>query len=73
MKYKEVLEPNRGLLFKLVEFNREYAESGSGVIPFLDHGFGHGLDLGSGSKGVTLGRYSTSNVNVLERLVLCQA
>jgi len=64
MKYKEVPEPHRSLLFQLVEVYREHAEPTSGGIPFQEYGPACKLML----YDQLLDRYSSSNLHFLEKL-----
>jgi len=66
MKYKEVPEPHRRLLFTLVEVYREHAESSTGLIPFVDE-LGTGLILYPGGKAEQKpGPYTRENLRFLE-------
>lgn len=65
MKYQEVLEPHRTLLFRLVEIYRERGEASSGLMPF--RGVPTGILVYPRTDRLTLEAYSVTSLDVLER------
>jgi hypothetical protein len=69
MKYKQLPEPHRSLLFRLVEIYKTYAEPSSGLITFIDEmGTGLVVHLGKAVEAERLGPYTSENLRFLEKV-----